>query len=144
MAENTSGVESNADGNESKPEGDFFVTMHGERGAEYTQVLGTATVAVLSPVPVEARLGIGLVPEPAYMLKVDALTSEQREALAAHLAKKFGVDPFEVNAALATLGMPIRAFDCTVVVRNPQKWVDDDIDYGALIATSGSLDTASK
>ena len=100
---------------------DFWVTVTGERAAEWRQVLGTDTVAVLSPIPHRADLP-GRPGALIHLMDLGALTGEQVGRLTAHLATKFGLPIEEVQAGLAEQGVPILADDCMVAVHNPQRW----------------------
>ena len=100
---------------------DFHVTIHGARGKELRRVLGTDTFDVRSPVPVVANLpGKGEVP--VYLLDLDSLTPDQFNALVAHLAGKFHLDPEEVRRDIHRDGVPILYEDCSVMVEHPQRW----------------------
>lgn len=104
-----------------KPDHDFFVTIRGERGEEWKQVIGTDTVPVVSPIPIRANLP-GLGEQSAFLLAIDQLEPETFQAIVRHLSMKFGIALREIETTIRAEGIPILDHDCTLVVLNPQKW----------------------
>jgi hypothetical protein len=101
---------------------DFTATItNPKRAADWLDTIGTVTVHIKSPVPQRGSFpGIG--EAEFYELDLDLLTEDQRARLIAHTAKRFNVPLEEVAAGLEEHGMPILAKDCSIGVRNPQKW----------------------
>ena len=52
------------------------------------------------------------------------MSEEEFNRLASFISEKFNASLDAVVMALRVTEMPILATDCTVVVENPQKWVD--------------------
>lgn len=101
---------------------DFWVTIHGERGDEWTRILGTSHLPIKSPIPKRALLpnvGETLV----YLLAIDQMQPEQVEKIVAHLSAKFNLAPDEAQQEIAIAGIPIWKVDCSVMVHNPQRWL---------------------
>jgi hypothetical protein len=86
-------------------------------------VFGTDTVHLRSPFPREANLP-GNEVKLIYELDIDLLTTDQRQALAAHLSVKFGYTEGFVNENLDAMGCPILADDVSVSLDNPMKWIE--------------------
>ena len=111
-------------------QGDFFVTIDGARGREWIEVLGTATLPIESPEPIDSAvtgkaaeiLGTGKLCS-FYKMKVDALSGPDRAKVVAYLACKFELTEAEVRADILLYGVPILAEACTVVIMNPQRWL---------------------
>lgn len=101
---------------------DFWVIINNpERAKEFQEVFGRTKVNVKSPIPTFAKLpGKGVCK--IYQLDIDLLSIEEKGRLAAHLAKKFKLNPEYVKTELSRIGMPILAEECTVFVENPQVW----------------------
>ena len=97
---------------------DFLVTVWGARAEAFTQVFGTNTIPVKSPVRAHIELaGRGL--SEVYCLDLDALTVQQRRDLIAHLAHKFNASESAVLLNIKRNGFPILAADTTLAIRNP-------------------------
>jgi len=86
-------------------------------------VFGRATVPVISPVPFMATLDGE--EKMAFMLDIQRLTAEQHDRLVQHLARKFGDTEIAVAAALTEVGLPIRADEVIVTVRQPMLFDND-------------------
>jgi hypothetical protein len=101
---------------------DFTATItNPRRAADWRAILGTTTVHIKSPIPKRGNFpGVG--EASFYELDLELLTNDQRERLIAHTAERFNVPPEEVAIGLDEHGMPILAKDCSIGVRNPQKW----------------------
>lgn len=81
------------------------------RAADFHQVFGR-----LSVIPVQTYLPIrahvpGQYNAQVYLLDLSRLTSDESLRLVEHLARRFGLSPAEVTAALAHEGCPILAQD---------------------------------
>jgi len=101
---------------------DFTATIHDpERAAEWQAILGTNTIYIRSPIPESANLP-GHPDALIYYLDLDLLAEDQRIRLIAHLAHKFGLAEAGVDAMMEEHGVPILANDCSITVRNPQRW----------------------
>lgn len=102
---------------------DFFVTVTGDRAAEWEQIFGTTTVNVRSPIPQWADLpgkGKSLI----FLLDLELITPTQRQRLVEHISRKWNQPPAEVEAEIKARGVPILDEDCIVGVLNPQRWLD--------------------
>lgn len=100
---------------------DFWVTIHGERGAEWERVIGTNCLPVQSPVPIPALLP-GLGESLVFLLAMDQLEPEQVMKIVEHLSAKFRLSPEEAAQEIAAAGIPILHTDCSIMIHNPQKW----------------------
>lgn len=101
---------------------DFQVIVHDpERIKVWTEIFGTTTLYVKSPIPFLADVP-GYNNELVYDLDLDQYTNRQRQALIQHIADKFTLPPETVAAQIDELGVPILARHCTVAIHNPQKW----------------------
>lgn len=117
---------------------DFTVTVSGERGQEFKDIFGTATVHVLLPFPYMAQLDGCAEPQAVYMLDADQLGPEQYDRLVLHLARKFASSEAEIRRYLRNEGLPIRAADTVVSVEHPQRWLLDDDDTQELVGYDDS------
>lgn len=83
------------------------ITLHGRRGDEWEQVLGTRTLPVQQPRVQTLQLqGIGWAN--CWMLDFDALPLPQQAAIVEHFAAKACASVPEVAKELITRGVPIR------------------------------------
>lgn len=82
-----------------------------QRAGEWIKVLGTDEVPIQSMVLHRVETPIG--EKDAYMMDVEKLTKEQREALIKHLAEKFNLDKEEVRRDVFTKGVPVLYEGCT-------------------------------
>lgn len=83
------------------------------RYAEWRAVLDTDEVPLVGPNAISATLeGIGK--HQVYLLDLNKLSSEQRDRLVLHVAKKFRVDPEQVAISMRCEGFPIREEDVIV------------------------------
>lgn len=93
-----------------------FVTVHGDRAADFEKVFGTATVPVKSVCPQWA-----VVPEhdePQCVFELDLMWVAMkgfRGALVNHLSERFGHEAELVDASLERIGVPILAINCTIM-----------------------------
>lgn len=102
---------------------DFEITIRNntEKAKEFMKVLGTLTVNVESPIP-------EYVSTPhhkkvlAYFLDLDLITKEQRENLITYLSEKFSQTRVFVMKNLDKFGVPILQNDCSLFIKNPQRW----------------------
>lgn len=102
---------------------DFRIIIENpERTAEFMDIFGRKEVCILTPIPDWTRLGESEEPVQVYWLDLDEITPEEKHRLVQHIAAKFNAEPGAVEAALNTLGLPIRASDCFVVINNPHRW----------------------
>jgi hypothetical protein len=86
-----------------------------KRRAEFEKIFGTATVQVKSARPTLAEVGdLGV--HQVYMLDLDAVVGDALDRLVAHLAAKFGVEPYAIVEILRAEGMAILAEDCFVSI----------------------------
>lgn len=85
-----------------------------ERKALYGAIFPDG-VPVQSPAPTLCELGdIG--EHPCYLLDVQAVEWTRQSQLAGALAQKFGTEPAVLMGAMATVGLPIRAEQTTLVI----------------------------
>ena len=101
---------------------DFFVVIHGKRGAEWEQVAGTRRFPVQSPFPVWAQLPGYAVPQRIFLLALDQIEAEMRTRIVAQLARKFGISQTELEQEIVKEGIPILEEACDVIVHHPQRW----------------------
>lgn len=101
---------------------DFVATISekSSRYQEWLEVLGSNKVILKSPLPHRALLPHGNAM--VFDMDLEALTSEQRGRLIAHLSRKFDVPLAEVERDLDTIGCPILASEITITIFHPQKW----------------------
>jgi len=97
-----------------------------ERYNEFMKIFGTNIIKVKSPFPhlIKTREKEVLKEVLAYFFDLELLTREQRENLIVHLSEKFNQSKEFVEKNLETLGVPILAEGCTLVIHNPQRWFD--------------------
>jgi hypothetical protein len=94
------------------------------RYREWLSVMGTNEFPLKSPIAGLTHLpGRGEVH--VLMIDVALLSEEQRARLVKHLAAKFGIEESDVASSLDREGVPILDEDVTVVIFNPQRWLDD-------------------
>ena len=102
---------------------DFVVIVtQPDRAKEWLNAIGSISVCVQSPVPVNARLPGFDDPQSVYLLDLDTLSPNQQRGLIEHLARKFRIPLEDVRAGIAEQGVPILAQDCFVSVTNPTRW----------------------
>jgi hypothetical protein len=102
---------------------DFRVTVTDPTRRElWRQWIGTDTVCVRSPIAIDVHIE-GKGDTRAYVLDEQALTPAQRLALAEGLAELFGAEAWEVDADMRSHGIAILAEHCSVMVRNPARWL---------------------
>ena len=80
---------------------------------EWHQIFGESRVPLESCKSQMASLGEEKDVE-VYKLNLSAMTLEQRSRLLGHIAKRFNVPIYEVEAEIAKVGFPIRAADLIV------------------------------
>lgn len=99
---------------------DFTATIRNpERRGDWLTIYGTDTVPIKSPNPQKANLP-GIPGTLVYMADLTVLTPDQRQRLVTHIAKRFDLDPTEVEAKLDEEGVPILADDVTVTINRPE------------------------
>lgn len=100
---------------------EIIIRNNTEKAKEYMKVFGTLTVNVKSPIP-----GYILTPSNekvlAYFLDLDLITEKQRENLIKHLSEKFNQPIDFVKEDLDKIGVPILQNDCSLFIKNPQRW----------------------
>ena len=104
---------------------DFEITIreNTEKAKAFMEVLGTLTVCVKSPIreyistPHHEKVL-------AYFLDLELLTKEQIEKLIAYISEKFNQSIDFVKENLDKFGVPILQNDCSVWIKNPQRWFD--------------------
>jgi hypothetical protein len=107
---------------------DFTVMVHDKaRRLEWIQTLGSDSLPVQTFRPVWAEVAGFEEAQPVYLLDLDSLSGEKLERLARHLAGKFGLPLPKMRRDLRQrrIEVPILAADCTVMIRNPQKWLGE-------------------
>lgn len=87
------------------------VTITGQRGAEFEQLLGRRTFQVKSPIACRAALP-GKPDAMVYLLDLDALNPGEFDKLAEHFARKFSVPLGAVRSEMQDCGVPILDEDC--------------------------------
>lgn len=103
--------------------GDFYVRITDpERSREFEGIFGTAEVPVKSLQPVIGNAP-GMKNKPFYILDIWCLSYTEYAKLAHHLAEKFSLPIEETYKELNKNGCPILAEHCSIVVRNPQRWL---------------------
>jgi len=102
---------------------DFEITIKNntEKAKEFMKVFGTLTVNIKSPIP-EYILTPNNEKVLAYFLDLDLITEEQRENLIKHLSEKFNQPIDFVIKNLDNIGVPILQNDCSLLIKNPQRW----------------------
>lgn len=106
---------------------DFWVTIHGERGAEWERITGTNRFPVQSPFPIPANLpGIG--EAHVYLLALESIDEANRHRIIEHLSSKFGLSAAEAADEITKAAIPILETDCSVMILNPMRWCDCDED----------------
>ena len=93
-----------------------------QRYDEFMKVLGTHIIKVKSPFPHLIKIQGKEVQ--AYFFDLELLSKEQRENYINHLSEKFSQSKDFVEKNLETIGVPILAEGCTLVIHNPQRWFD--------------------
>ena len=104
---------------------DFKVILDKDsaRAETFMRVFGRLEVCVMSPLPQWANLPGFDEPQPVHLLDLDELTPAENAALIADLHSRFGIPEVEVKALVAESGVPILASECTILVKNPQRWM---------------------
>src|SRR5687768_1514331 len=84
-----------------------FVRIHGERGRQYVEWIGTNLLPIVSPDALIGQLpGLGL--HPVWILDAKRLDPRVRQRIAAAMAEKFGLSVEEVLADIDNGRSPIR------------------------------------
>lgn len=102
---------------------DFEVAIFDEeRKKNFIEVFGTNTVKVKSPVPTwiirpngEKAL--------AYSLDLDLITKKEREKLMKNICERFNQSIDFVRENLDKMGVPILKESCSLIIKNPQRWI---------------------
>ncbi len=105
---------------------DFWVLLdpHSDRAPHWREVLGDDHLRL----PVQSPLrhwghvpGIGRAE--FYLVALDVLTDDQRERMAAYLARQSDLPLDEVRVLMAAPGVPVLARECSTIVHNPARWL---------------------
>lgn len=95
---------------------EHFVTVHGERAADFEKVFDTATVRVKTWFSHNAFVAEHKKRQEVFELDLDWVRENGfRDKLVAHLAERFGRPVEFVGRELDRIGVPILASDCTVM-----------------------------
>jgi len=109
--------------------GPIAIVTDPERRKYFEAILGTNEVPVTSYMPTTVKVPEKGVTE-AYKLDLKRVTPAQREAIIAHIAGRFKLDPESVAKDLEKMGVPILADQCTVAIPvnlvTPDQDLDDD------------------
>lgn len=101
---------------------DFEVTIYDEeRKKNFIEVFGTNTFKVKSPIPqriIRPDETEGL----AYFLDLDLITKEEREKLIKNISERFNQSIDFVRENLDKMGVPILKENCSLIIKNPQRW----------------------
>lgn len=95
--------------------------IYGDRGREWSYILGAKEIPILEPHLTYCSLGSDPGEHACYLLAVEALTPMQKKNLIDALAEKFNAPREEVEKDVLTIGVPIRAGD-DVRVQVPPGW----------------------
>ena len=102
---------------------DFEVTIYDEeRKKDFIKVFGTNTVKIKSPVPTWIIKPNGEKAE-AYFLDLDLITKKEREKCIKHISEKFNQSIDFVRENLDKMGVPILRESCSLIIKNPQRWI---------------------
>ena len=102
---------------------DFEVTIYDKKRKEnFIEVFGTNIVKVKSPIPKWIIRPNGEEAE-AYFLDLDLITEKERERLIRNISKRFNQTIEFVRKNLETMGVPILAKHCSLIIHNPQRWI---------------------
>jgi len=107
---------------------DFWVHLKDWIALEWKEAMGPdfdGRLPVTTTVPMLAWLpGFG-VPQRVFLLALDQISQEQREAIIHRLSQKFSLSPDEAQEEVQKAGIPIREEHIEVVIlHNPQRWID--------------------
>lgn len=95
-----------------------------QRAAAFERALGTSTVYVKTPIPEKAILPGYPDGAPVFLLDLTAYSAEDIVRLADEIAGKWGLSRQSVLNDIYRDGIPILDEACTVIIHNPQRWVD--------------------
>lgn len=103
---------------------DFEIIVHDkERKANFIEIFGSNTVKIESPFPKKIVKPNGE-EALAYFLDLKSITEEQRKRLIENINKRFN-QPIEfVSHLVDSMGVPILSEHTTIVIHNPQRWID--------------------
>jgi len=102
---------------------DFEVIISDEeRKKDFIKVFGTNIIKVKSPVPTGILKPNGEKAS-AYFLDLDLITKKEREKLIKHLSEKFNQSIDFVRENLDKMGLPILQESCSLIIKNPQRWI---------------------
>ena len=102
---------------------DFEVTIYDkERKKNFLEVFGTDTVKVKSPIP-EWIIRPNGEEALAYFLDLDLITKKERKKLIKQISEKFNQDIDFVRKNLDKMGLPILKEGCSLIIKNPQRWI---------------------
>jgi len=102
---------------------DFEVIISDEeRKKDFIKVFGTNIIKVKSPIPTWILRPNGE-KTCAYFLDLDLITEEEREKLIKHISEKFNQSIDFVRENLDKMGLPILQESCSLIIKNPQRWI---------------------
>lgn len=84
------------------------------RYEKWREILGSDEPPITNPTPFKTKLGTEITW--VYELDVAKLTTDQRAKLVEFIVETFGVTSAQAEAALSTVGFPIRVVDVLVAV----------------------------
>jgi hypothetical protein len=103
---------------------DFTVTINNtKRRLEWLEMVGTTSLYVKSITPELAVVPGFDEPQPVYYVDLNLLTPQQQQRLFRHLSTRFNLPIEQVKRLLEEQDVPIPATDCTLMVKNPHKWL---------------------
>lgn len=110
---------------------DFRFKVHddSDRAEVFMKVFGRLEVCVTNIVPEVANLPGFDEPQRVYKLDLNEITFDEQKALINHISDKFNLNPTLVDKQIAERGVPILASERTLIVENPQRWIDISDDY---------------
>lgn len=94
---------------------EHFVTVHGDRAADFQKIFGTTTVRVTGWRAHKGWVAEHNTTQDVLELDLDWVCANGfRDALVAHLAERFNLPADFVGRDLERVGVPILAEDCTL------------------------------
>jgi len=88
-----------------------FLILHGEKGKEWENIIGTNRIPVTAPILTLIIDREGKKRE-AYMMDYNAMDQVTQRKIVDHLAEKFSSSPIDVEKAIIADGLPILIDDC--------------------------------
>ena len=103
---------------------DFTVKInHPQQRLEWLEMFGTTSIHVKSIFPEFAEVMGFDEPQPVYYVDLKLLTPNQRQRLIRHLSSRFNLPVGQVKRQLQQQNVPIPAAGCTLIIKNPHKWL---------------------